>query len=98
MSLRKNNMKKQNLLWLFLSLLLVVANVYLGINYATSGVEISHLEGQEKSINNEKSSLSEQLLRMASLKQVEYKAVEMGFGKPTSILYLNAEESVAKLP
>lgn len=97
MSLRKNNMKKQNLLWVFLSLL-VTANVYLGINYATSGVEISHLEDQEKSMNDEKSSLSEQLLRSASLKQVEYKAVEMGFGKPTSILYLNGEESVAKLP
>jgi len=99
MSLRKNNMKKQNILpWLFLSLLLVIANVYLCINYATSGAVISHLESREISINDEKSFLSEQLLRTASLKQIDYKAIELGFSKPANILYLNGEEGVAKLP
>ena len=87
----------RNLPWLFLSIL-VIANVYLCINYATSGAVISHLEGQEASVNDEKSFLSEQLLRTASLKQIENKAIELGFSKPANILYLNGEESVAKLP
>jgi len=98
MSLKKNNMKKQNVLpWVFLSLL-VIANVYLYINFAAGGAAISQLESRELSINDEKNYLSEQLLRTASLKQIENKAVEYGFGKPANILYLNGEESVAKLP
>ena len=87
----------RNLPWLILSFL-VIANVYLCINYATSGAVISHLERQETSIDDEKSYLSEQLLITASLKQIESKAEEMGFSKPANILYLNSEESVAKLP
>lgn len=105
MLLKKNNMRKVNknrnfsksLLWIFLSLL-VVANVYLSIDSATSGAEISYLEGQERRINDDKNFLSEQLSRTASLKQIKHRAVELGFDKPASIVYLNGEESVAKLP
>lgn len=90
-------MKKQNLLWLFLSIL-VIANVYLCVESATSGAEIAYQENQEKILSEEGNSLSEGLLKMASLKQVEEQALNLGFGKPASIIYLNGEESVAKLP
>lgn len=85
------------ILWFFLSAL-VVANVYLCVESATSGAEIAYRENQEKTLSEESNSLSEGLLKMASLKQVEGQALSLGFGKPTSILYLNGEESVAKLP
>ncbi len=100
MSSKKNNTRKRNvnnLLWLFLSIF-VVANVYLSIDSAANGAEISYLEGQERRINDEKNFLSEQLLKTASLKQAEQRANELGFAKPASIVYLNGEESVAKLP
>lgn len=91
------NQKIKYLLWFVLSVL-VVANVYLSIESATSGAEIVYQEVQEKILSEEGNSLSEGLLKIASLKQVEGQAVDLGFGKPASILYLNDEESVAKLP
>lgn len=108
MSLKKNNLRNQKinnkrtnigktLLWLLLSVF-VVANVYLSIDSATSGAEMSYLEDRERSLYEEKNSLSEQLLKTASLKQVEYQAAELGFNKSSSVVYLNTEESVAKLP
>ncbi len=91
------NQKIKYLLWFVLSVL-VVANVYLSIESATSGAEIVYQEVQEKILSEEGNSLSEGLLKIASLKQVEGQAVDLGFGKPANILYLNDEESVAKLP
>lgn len=93
----KNRSFGKSLLWIFLSLL-VVANVFLSIDSATSGAEISYLEEQERRLADENNYNSEQLFKSVSLKQVEQQAVGLGFDKPASVVYLNGEESVAKLP
>jgi cell division protein FtsL len=88
---------KTYFVWLLL-VIFVIANVYFTVEFATSGAEIAGLEKKEAELTEESNSLSEELLKTTSLNDIAQKAGEMGFAKPTRIVYLNGEEPVAKLP
>lgn len=101
MSKQKNKNKILNLkryfVWTVLGVL-VIANVYFTVEFATSGAEIANLEKKEAELIKESNFLSEELLKTTSLNDIAQKAGEFGFTKPTRIVYLNGEEPVAKLP
>lgn len=72
--------------------------VYLTIEVATSGARLAELERQAAELAGENQRLSGEIVRSSSLKDLGAKAEEMGFVKPSEVVYISADEVVAKLP
>jgi len=77
----------------------LVSSVILSIELATSGAEISKLEGQEADLISQNNDLTQKIVKGSSLSGVEEKSQELGYSKPSKIIYLNSTEAqMAKLP
>ena len=88
---------KPTLVWI-LGITLLACFVFLTVETATSGAVLAKLESREASLAQENADLKDAVVRASSLNGVEKKSVEMGFIKPSKILYINGSEEVAKLP
>lgn len=88
---------KPTLFWI-LGITLLACFVFLTVETATSGAVLAKMESRELSLAQENADLKDALVRASSLNGVEKKSVEMGFVKPSKILYINGSEEVAKLP
>jgi hypothetical protein len=84
----------------FLPILVVFGlfTVYLTIEAATSGARLAELERQAVEIANENQRISGEIVRSSSLKDMGEKAEDMGFVKPTEVVYISEKDAVAKLP
>lgn len=76
---------------------LFIAVVYMGINQAGLGAEISLLEDQTESLIEEKHNLSEKILLGNSTTSVSEKSEKLGFVKPQDVVYIDSEELFAAL-
>lgn len=84
---------------LFGGLTLVVAGfIYLTVETATSGAVLSDLEHREAVLTEENRALNDAIVKASSLNGLEVKTGELGFSKPSNILYITGKEEVAKLP
>jgi len=88
---------KPTIFWI-LGITLMASFVYLTVETATSGAVLAKTESREAALVQENSDLKDTVVRASSLNGVEKKSVEMGFVKPSKILYINGSEEVAKLP
>jgi hypothetical protein len=95
--MKKTNSLKTTLIWIA-GITLMACFVFLTVETATSGAVLAKLENQEASLMRENADLNDALVRASSLNGVEKKSVEMGFVKPSQILYINSIEEVANLP
>jgi hypothetical protein len=71
--------------------------VLLNIHTATMGAKLSHLETKEEELIKQKHDLEDQVVRTSSLSKISEKAEELGFSNPSDVVYLTAEDPVAKL-
>ena len=79
--------------------LLAVSSVFMTVETATSGVEVSNLREKESSLSMEKRSLEASLVQSLSINDLGEKSSEMGFGKPVTMVYVaESLEVAAKLP
>lgn len=85
-------------LLIILTLLLLTSSVALAVESSTVGVEIAKLEDDEYQLSTRYNDLSDKLIRSNSLMSISDKAEEMGFIKPSDIVYTNKDETIAKLP
>ena len=83
--------------WIFL-LVCTVITVFFAVEQAAKGSEIAVLENEETTLNKENRELTDKLVQVSSLNEVNKKANELGFTKPTKLIYVSEKESVAKLP
>ena len=83
--------------WVVVGIFLVTT-VAFTIETATSGAVLAKEESREATLLQENSDLKDAVVRASSLNGVEKKSLEMGFVKPSKILYINGSEEVAKLP
>jgi len=88
---------KPTLFWI-LGIALTACFVFLTVETATSGAVLAKEESREATLLQENSDLKDAVVRASSLNGVEKKSLEMGFVKPSKILYINGSEEVAKLP
>ena len=73
----------------------IIATVLLTIQTATSGAKIANLETKQEELAKENRELNDRLVRMSSLTKISEEADELGFVKPSDILYLTPAEDVA---
>lgn len=75
----------------------VITTVILAVQSATVGSELAYFEKQEKTLVSENAVLTDKLLRSESLEKFSAKAEELGFEKPTNIVYISDETEIAQI-
>lgn len=81
-----------------LAVLLVVVSIFMTVEMASSGAELSKLEKEEAALKGENQRLGAELIFASSLSQFENTYESLGFIKPGKTIYITEEEAVAKLP
>lgn len=89
---------KNKFIILILAVPLVAASIFLTVEMASSGAELSFLESDEAALKSENQRLEAELISASSLSQFENIYESLGFIKPEKIIYITEEEAVAKLP
>lgn len=79
-----------------INLILFATVVFLGIEQAGKGAEISNLENKIELLVTEKRDLSEGIFDSGSDTKIDKQSEELGFAKPTNIYYLKTEEVFAQ--
>jgi hypothetical protein len=85
-------MKKINIIW-SINLIVFAFVVFLGIEQAGKGAEISKIERDLESQVVLKRELSEKIFRSGSENKLTDENVDHGFIKPSKIVYFNSEEA-----
>ena len=75
-----------------------IASVFFAIEAASMGATLAYLEQQKTDLLKENAELSSQLVSLSSLRKAGEKAKDLGFGKPSNVVYITEEEVVAMLP
>lgn len=78
--------------------ILALSSVLMTIETATSSMEVAKLEDQKKQLTEERRTLEEGLVKNISVAGLQEKSLDMGFTKPTNLVYVAGNEQVAKLP
>jgi hypothetical protein len=76
----------------------IVATVFFAIEASTLGARLVELENEEVILIKEKQEYSNQLINSSSLSGMGEKAEQLGFIKPSDVIYISEKEAVAKLP
>lgn len=88
---------KSNIVWI-LAVPLVAASIFMTVEMASSGAELSKLEKEEVGLRAENQRIGAELISSSSLSQFESTYESLGFIKPEKTIYITEEEAVAKLP
>ena len=76
----------------------VIATVFFAIEASTLGAHLAKLENEEVILIKKQQEYSNQLINSSSLSGMGEKAEQLGFSKPSEVIYISEKEAVAKLP
>jgi hypothetical protein len=79
-------------------IIFVIATVFFAIEASTLGAHLAKLESEETMLIKEKQEYSNQLVNSSSLSGMGEKAEQLGFKKPSNVIYISEKDVVAKLP
>lgn len=85
-----------NFIW-FVNLLMFAFVVFLGIEQAGRGAEISNLESKIEEKTIYKRDLSEEIFKSGNDEKISLNAEELGFVKPTEVHYFKTDEVYASI-
>jgi len=97
--IEKNDKRKGTtlVLWILISVF-IISYVFITIESATEGASLTKIIKEESRLRDENQVLSTRLIKESSLTTLEIKAIELGFIKPSDIIYILEPGSVAKVP
>jgi len=79
--------------------ILAVSSIFMTVETATSGVEVSSLRQKESELAMEKRNLEGSLVKTLSMNDLGQKGNEMGYVKPATMVYVSGSpEAMARLP
>ena len=78
--------------------ILAASSIFMTLEAATSGVEVSNLRSQETQLSSQKTYLEDTLVKSLSMSSLSQKSGEMGFAKPSTLVYVAPSQPVAELP
>lgn len=88
--------QKINIIWI-VNLVLFVSVVFLGITQTGKGADISSFEDSLESASITKMELSEKIFKTGNEKSLSSNAIDLGFAKPSKVLYFNSLDTVASI-
>jgi len=78
--------------------ILAISSIFMTIETATGSAEVASLQKEEASLADEKLGLEDNLVKSLSMNQLQAQSAEMGFVKPSNLVYVAPAETVARLP
>lgn len=79
--------------------ILAASSIFMTVETATSGAEVSQLRQRESQLSMEKRNLEASLVQYFSINKLEEKSTDLGYAKPSSTMYVyESQEAMAKLP
>ena len=78
--------------------ILAISSVFMTVETATSGVEVSSLRSEEAELLSQKRELEDSLIKNLSVSGLQQKSGEMGYEKPSVLVYVAEAKPVANLP
>lgn len=101
--MRKNIKSKKVSLFkpIFWAIIVVLfaGSIFMAVDLATSGAEISDLESQTEALNRKNRDLSAEIIRNSSVSTLDGSSQDLGFVKPEKTVYLTPDSAAfAKLP
>ena len=69
----------------------VVSSVFIAIEASASGAEMRQLEEEKSVLSRQKSELEQEMVKGMSSQEISQKSLELGFVKPTDLMYLNGD-------
>lgn len=90
--------KLKNIFLIVCGAVLLISSVFYIIESVSLGAQIAKLEKEEYELLEINREMSDIVVNQSSLSSFEKKKEELGFMKPSQIVYLKGEVGVAKLP
>ena len=78
--------------------ILAISSIFLTIESATTGAEISTLQKTESQLLTQQQDLQQALVQNLSVNSVQEKSAELGFTKINTLVYISGGVPVARLP
>lgn len=94
LSIKKTG-KLQNYVLIAVCAILAISSIFMTIESATIGMEMSKIEKTQSQLANQKRDLEETLVRTLSLAELQQKGAEMGFVKADNLVYVSSDSYVA---
>ena len=91
-----HNVVNKTVLMLILSVFLVAGTILYVVESSSLGSRLAKVEKKESELRQENRDLSDQLVNFDSLTNIAAKQDELSFIKPSKVIYMKAEENVAK--
>lgn len=88
-------MRKTKYIFTFTFVLLVISSLFLTIETVATGSDLVGLQKQSDQLLSQQRELKSYLVSELSLSGLETKSIELGFVKPSNLLYIKDNESVA---
>lgn len=88
--------KKTKYIWI-LDLVVFIVVVFMGIEQAGTGAEISNLENKIEKLNIQKRDLAEKIFENNNNDDTNNESLSLGFVKPSKIYYFDSEEAALTL-
>ena len=97
--MRRNISKKENKkgAFTFFGVIFIALCVYLAIECATSGSEMTKLIDSQDLLVKEKKELTSRLVQVSSLNIIQEKASTLGFNEPQKVVYIQKSDEFASL-
>ncbi len=78
---------------------MVAGAIFMAVDVATSGAEISKLGREAEALSQRNRELTQEVIKLSSISVVDESSQTLGFAKPEKTVYLTPQEAVfAKLP
>jgi len=77
---------------------IIAAQVFFAIQSSSLGMKLASLEEERLAITKQNDDISKNLIESTSLIKIQEESQKLGFARPTNMVYINPEESVARLP
>jgi hypothetical protein len=74
-----------------IGVIFMITSVFVAIEASASGAQMRLLEDEETTLSRQKSELEGSLVKGMSSTEAEGKSLELGFVKPTDLIYLNSD-------
>ena len=89
--------KKSKIILFATFVIFAVSAVLITLETVTTGAEISKLEASKENLSKQKRELEESYVKTISMGSLQEKGNELGFVKPSNLMYLSRSEPVAVL-
>ena len=95
MTRTKSNLKILKPTFMVVAFAMFVGTIFMAVDIATSGAEISKLEGTIYELEQVNRNLTQEVITHSSVSAIDEESQALGFAKPEKVVYLTIEDAAS---